>query len=69
LEPIANESLDQYLTQLRIKWQQELSAISPKVADYFADEEVGYPFRMRYQGNMLRVGLHDKKKLIEESHR
>jgi hypothetical protein len=55
IEPIADESLEQYPIHLQNQWQRELGRMSPLITRYFADKSIRYVFRMRYQGNMLRV--------------
>jgi hypothetical protein len=47
--------LDTYLAQLQRQWQEKVRDRSPWTCQFFADEEIRYAFRMRYQGNTLRV--------------
>jgi hypothetical protein len=55
IEPIAHEPLGSYLTQLQNQWEMKLREMSPSVSQHFEGEDIKYAFRMRYQGNMLRV--------------
>jgi hypothetical protein len=55
IDPIADMPLDTYLLQLQIQWQEWLRVMSPCISQCFADQEIKYAFRMRYQANVVRA--------------
>jgi hypothetical protein len=62
LDPLEeNQPLDEYLVQLQKQWQEKLGDMSPLITQYFANEEMRYAFRMRYQGNVPRAWFAKKE--------
>jgi hypothetical protein len=57
IDPIAELPLETYLSNLQAQWHEKIRQISPWAAQFFGDESMRYVFKMRYQGNGLRVWL------------
>jgi hypothetical protein len=55
IHQIAGEPLEMYLVHLRDQWLAELAWMAPMIAQFFQDVNIDYVFRMRYQGNTLRL--------------
>jgi hypothetical protein len=55
IDPIADEPLDKYLTNLQIQSQTKIREMSPCIAQCYDSAPMKSVFRMRYQGNVLRV--------------
>jgi hypothetical protein len=55
IDPIAEEPLDKYLTNLHSQWQATIREMSPCIAQCFANPPMNFTFKMRYLENTLRV--------------
>jgi hypothetical protein len=55
IDPIADEPSDTYLINLQIQWQNRIREISPCIVQCFDNAAMSFRFKMRYQGNTLRV--------------
>jgi hypothetical protein len=55
IDPIADEPSDTYLVNLQVQWQAKIRETSPCIARRYDSAPMKFTFRMRYQGNVLRV--------------
>jgi hypothetical protein len=61
IDPIADEPLDAYLSNVQLQWQERIRVMSPWAALLFANADLKFSFRMRYQRNVLRVWFTPEK--------
>jgi hypothetical protein len=57
IDPIVDYPLDTYLVNTPAQWKNRIGEMSPCIAQCFDDTPMRCMFRMRYQGNILRVSL------------
>jgi hypothetical protein len=57
IDTVADEPLDTYLLNLQDQWQARIRELSPYIARCVYNAPMRFTFRMRYQGNVLRVSF------------
>jgi hypothetical protein len=55
LDPAADEPLETYRTNSQVQWQAKIREMSPYIAQCFDDAPMKFRFRMRCQGNTLKI--------------